>query len=133
MKSEYDIQADNFLKKTKSKFEVKYLRNGKYFIDDDYDRDVYKVTITRSKREFTCEFGQSIMRSGVSRKAPTAYDVLACLQTYYPETFEDFCNNCGYDISSRKAKRIFKATQIEYNGLALLYNRAELDEIAEIV
>lgn len=160
MKYDYEAQANNFLRRTKSEFEVKFLRYGKHISEDKYERDIYKITIIRNNRKFVCEFGQSLNCSGMwwkygnykrgvtatkplayekrdwdinpNYKAPSAYDVLACLEKYNPETFEDFCANYSYDTDSRKAERAFEAVKKEYNDLALLYNDEELEEMAEI-
>jgi len=65
-------------------------------------------------------------------QAPTAYDILACLTKYDPETFEDFCLNYGYDTDSRQAEKIYNAVQNEYNNLKMLYSDDELALMAEI-
>ncbi len=63
--NKYDTQALEFLKQTNTKFEVKYLRTGKYFNDDKYERDIYQITLTRGTRKYSFDFGQSINCSGV--------------------------------------------------------------------
>lgn len=65
-------------------------------------------------------------------KAPTNYDILACLTKYDPETFEDFCANFGYDEDSRKALKIYEAVKKEFTDLCTLFNDDELSELSEI-
>lgn len=59
-KSEYDIQAEDFLNKTQTFFSVKFLENGKYFPDDKEARDIYEITLLKKGREYKFRFGQSI-------------------------------------------------------------------------
>ena len=64
--------------------------------------------------------------------APTAYDVLACLTKYDPGTLEDFCDEFGYDLDSKKAERVYNAVKDEYNNLCMLFSDEELAELTEI-
>jgi len=66
------------------------------------------------------------------RKAPEAYDILACLQTYDIGTFNDFCMDFGYDNDSIKAQKTYFAVQNEFEGLKRLFNEKELEMLAEI-
>jgi len=61
-------------------------------------------------------------------KSPTAYDVLACLDTYSDGfTFEDFCHSYGYDTDSRKAEKTFKDECVHIDDRA----DAEIERIEE--
>jgi hypothetical protein len=64
--------------------------------------------------------------------SPTAYDVLACLQKYEIDTFEDFCGDYGYDTDSRKAESIYKAVKDEHKNVSMLWNEDEIEELQEI-
>ena len=66
------------------------------------------------------------------RKAPTAYDVLACLQKYDVGTFENFCSEFGYDEDSRTAEKVYKAVCEEYLNVCKLWSDSEIEELAEI-
>lgn len=61
---EYTEQANRFMDKTQTTFDVEYLRNGLYFDDDKDRRDIYKITLSKGGRSFSFEFGQSIIHSG---------------------------------------------------------------------
>lgn len=63
---------------------------------------------------------------------PSAYDVLASMSGYYPETFEDFCSEFGYDEDSIKAKETFEAVQKEELGLRRIFTTDQLEKLAEI-
>ncbi len=189
-KSEYDLQAEKFLKDTNTEFKVEFLKHGKHFEDDTESRDIYKITLTRVGRVFKFDFGQSLDCSGLrlfnSRgertrhknfsypkelrhnpqqknptreqqtpkrkfigwfekehfvlrgliydfgKEPTAYDVLASLTTYDPDTFEEFCSSYGYDTDSRKAEKTYKAVLNEWNNIKMLYSDKEIDKLQKI-
>lgn len=59
-KNEYLLNAKKFLKKTQTSFSIKWLRAGKYFDDDNDDRDIYTFMFIRGNREFKGTFGQSV-------------------------------------------------------------------------
>lgn len=78
-------------------------------------------------------------KSGLGRQlkevkgtAPTAYDVLACLEKYGYEDFKDFCDNLGYDTDSRSALKTYKAVQKEYNNVCKLWSDEEIEQLREI-
>lgn len=95
-----------------------------HFEDDIQARYVFKVRLIKGGKQYTFEFGQSISE-GINE--PTLYSVLACLTKYDPETFEDFCANCGYDNDSRKAEKIYKAVLKEWENLNRLFTSDELE------
>jgi hypothetical protein len=129
MKSEYDIQAENFLKETQTKFKAKYFKHDFYFPDDKETRDIYKITLKTPKGSYTFTFGQSIAHAG---QEPRPYDVLACLTKYDIGTFENFCSDFGYDVDSRKAEKIYRAVLKEYKNLNRIYTQKELIKMADI-
>ena len=73
---EYTKQADEFLTKTGATIETEYLKTDYYFEDDKFMRDIYKITITRGRRKFSFNFGQSLNCSGkyhlITRRGITA-------------------------------------------------------------
>lgn len=62
--SEYIKQAKTFLKQTNTTFKAEFLENGYHFDSDKEPRDIYKITLTKGSREYTFNFGQSIIKSG---------------------------------------------------------------------
>ncbi len=86
-------------------------QSGKEIVFDAYG---YRYTITPTK------------------KTPSNYDILTCLTKYDPNTFEDFCDEYGYDTDSRKAENTYQAVRKEYNDLAKIFTEEELDQMAEI-
>lgn len=65
-------------------------------------------------------------------KEPDSYDVLACLEKYGVETFEEFCSKFGYDTDSRKAEKTYKAVKDQYLNICTLYNDEEMEKLREI-
>ena len=65
-------------------------------------------------------------------QAPNAYDVLACLDVYDCDTFEEFCDCFGYDVDSIKALEIFRAVQEQENALLRMFSSDELEQLQEI-
>ena len=141
----YNEQAENFLKKTQTTFKAEFLENKKYFEDDEAARDVYIVTLTRGSRVYKFNFGQSLNKSKyflfeqnknntnlLKEITPTAYDVLACLQKYEVGSFENFCSDFGYNIDSIKAKKIYQAVVKEFNEVQKLWTDQEIIELQEI-
>lgn len=65
-------------------------------------------------------------------KEPMAYDVLASLTTYDPDTFEEFCSSYGYDTDSRKAEKTYKAVVEEWKNIKILFSDEEILKLQEI-
>ena len=64
VKNEYDKQAEDFLKATKTTINIKFDSYRKYFPQDKEKRDVYNVTLKRGNRKYTFTFGNSLNNSG---------------------------------------------------------------------
>jgi hypothetical protein len=128
--SNYEREAIDIAKQLNVKLSVigepEYRR---YFADDKEPRFVFKLKLTRGKKCYTFNFGQSIVSGS---KKPTMYDVLSCLQKYDVGSFEDFCSEFGYDTDSRKAERIYKALCKEYEAMCRLFSDEELELLSEI-
>ncbi len=116
---DYKKQATEFLEKYCLDLHIEKEGTGKYWPDDKEKRDIYRWSITNRSKYPICStsgrFGQSIADTG--KRKPSAYDILACLTKYDPETFEEFCASYGYDTDSRKALETYLAVQKEYEGL----------------
>jgi hypothetical protein len=125
----YQKQAENFAKKYGVKLSVIGEPEYKnYFAGDKESRYIFKMKLTRGKLSYTFTFGQSLA-SGANK--PTLYDVFACFTKYDPETFENFCNEYGYDNDSRAAERIYKAVYKKWNAVNRLFSDC-LDQLREI-
>ena len=126
--NEYEKQANDFAKKYGVKIAVLNKEYKKHFSYDDQKRWVFKLRLTRNKKQYTFEFGQSIAEGEMP---PTIYDVLSCLQKYEIGTFQDFCSEFGYNDDSIRAYKTYKAVLKEYNAVNRLFGDV-LDELQEI-
>ena len=77
-KSEYDIQAEDFLERTGTTLELEFLRVGKYF-NDNLQRNIWKFTLKCGNAVYSAEFGDSISDSFpyvFSKNCPQSYKSL---------------------------------------------------------
>jgi hypothetical protein len=127
--SEYTKQANIFAQKNGVKLSfIGEPQYKKHFADDKEYRYVFKCKLTRGRKSYTFNFGQSL-KSGAEE--PTMYDILACIQKYDCGTFEDFCSEFGYDTDSRNAERTYKAVCKEFAGVDRLFNDI-IEELQDI-
>lgn len=63
---------------------------------------------------------------------PTACDLLACLTKSNPGTFDNFCDEYGYDNDSRSAERTYNAVVQEWLKVSSFFTAEEIDELQEI-
>lgn len=132
--NDYQKQALDFLEKTGTKMDIKFLKTGYHFADDKKNgtkRDIYFVTIMRGSRKISLEFGNSIIDS-VSKKAPNEYDILSCLQKYDVGTFENFCSEFGYDEDSITANKTYQAVCNEFKDVQTIWTDEEIELLQEI-
>jgi hypothetical protein len=151
-KSKYEIQGEEFLKAHGIEFQPEYEGHGLYFKEDKEKRAIWSINFSRDGKRglkgLNLRFGQSLVNSfkksdrrgfggGLDksqpiRRAPTAYDVLACLTKYDPGTFDDFCGDMGMDTDSRKALDTYLAVQEEWNKVRAFFTREEIEELQDI-
>jgi hypothetical protein len=63
---------------------------------------------------------------------PSEYSILSCLTKYDPGSFEDFCNEFGYDEDSRTAERTYNAVVKEWLNVCMIWTDDEIEELQEI-
>ena len=124
----YQQQANEFATKHGVKLKINGSKYGNHFAEDKESRYIFNCTLTRNRKRYTFNFGQSISAKDTP---PTMYDILTCLTKHNPETFEDFCSEYGYNEDSIKALKTYKAVQREFNGVNRLFNDI-LEELQEI-
>lgn len=126
---DYTKQTQTFLKETKTRLNINFIKRGKYFDDDKEDRDIYHFVLSNDQGIYAAQFGDSIQNTGYRKSGktktgnklawekPNAYDILSCLTSYDPEDFDNFCASYGYDDDSINALGTYEKVQTEYNGL----------------
>ena len=136
--NEYEQRAYDFLQETGTKISIEYETTVDGFpnSDDVLPHRKYNVTLKRGKRKFSYPFYDSYSNFRL-KKDPSLYDILACLQTYEPESdMWEFARNYGYTINSEESyenvKNIFHAVWKEYYGLSELYEPEWLERLGEI-
>ena len=125
--NDYEKQALDFAKKYGVKLQI-LGSEYKSMWNERQNRYVFKCRLSRNRKSYTFEFGQSIANSS---NEPNIYDILACLVKSDPETFEYFCAEFGYDIDSRKAEETYKAVCKEYKAVERLFGDI-MEELQEI-
>ena len=124
----YQQQANDFATKHNIKLKINRTTYGYHFEEDEQKRYIFNCTLTRNRKRYTFNFGQSFAAGNIK---PTMYDILTCLTKYDPETFENFCSEYGYNTDSIKALNTYKAVKREFNGVNRLFGDI-LEELQEI-
>jgi hypothetical protein len=125
----YKKQAETFAKNHGIKLQVIGEPEYKQYFTGDKDyRFVFKLRLTRNNKSYTFNFGQSI---AAGDHKPDMYSVLACMTKYDVGSFEDFCNEFGYDEDSRTAERTYKAVCKEFKAVDRLFSDI-IEELSEI-
>lgn len=127
--SKYDLACQLIAKEFGLTLKIISCEYKEYFNDGKL-RYVFKLKLSRGNKSYTFDFGQSINNGS---KEPTLYDVLSCLQKYDIGSFEDFCNEFGYnDDNSIDSLKTYKAVVKEYTAITKLFNEDELEVLREI-
>lgn len=90
----------------------------------------YKVTISRNGKSMRSNFYDSIY-STEHHLIPSENDILCCLQTSDPGTFEEFCHDYGYNSDSIKDHQTYKAVCREWKKVERVFGDI-LEELSEI-
>lgn len=134
---EYEKQAMDFLEK----YNIKMYINSMNEKNEEWGGLKYKVLIKRNingkNKQMTVIFTDSVYNMTENKK-PTAYDILACLQKYDVGSFEDFCNDFGYEIYeetyrsyNHKNMKIYNAVCREFENVDKIFGDI-IEELAEI-
>jgi hypothetical protein len=136
---DYEKQAEAFL--IDSRTTIQFVRIGKiigfpFDESDCYPHMKYLIVMKRENKTYDFPFYGST-NDYLSGKDPTAYDILACLETRPPEKdVWDFANEFGYDINSKKdyarVSKIRQACEDQYNSLLDLFGEKWMRKLEEI-
>lgn len=106
----WGIDAPQFLHNNVNCIASHYLKNK--HIRNTWDFDKFNILEKRTK--------------------PSSYAILACLTTYDPDTFENFCSDFGYDTDSKKAEKTYNAVLDEWKNIQELFTDKEIEQLSEI-
>jgi len=133
--NEYGTQAEQFLTSNGIKFRAT-LSNTKSpaWGSDGKHGHHYRVTLSKPAKRLTFDFWSSIADAQKGIKTVRPYDVLACVNgdAYTPETFEDFCEEYGYDSDSIKALQTFRRCSAFAKRLSAFFTAKELEQLQGI-
>ena len=143
MKNEYTKQADNFLTKYGLTLYVREAIPQKIPLwgkeGEKQGINYYCSLVNKEGKHYSFDFWGSIAEAEkirlyeVSRRRPSDYDILACLDTYSEgESFEDFCNSFGYSFDSIMAEKTYKAVMKQIEGLKKVLTPKAIEELNQI-
>jgi hypothetical protein len=137
MEKNYNQQALEFLKKHVLNLSIKQAVPQKSPLwlekkSEEYGLNYYCSLVNKDGKHYSFDFWGSIHDKHTG-KHPRAYDVLACLDTYADgQSFEDFCNDFGYDTDSIQAEKTYQAVIKQIDGLKKVLTPEALEELNEI-
>lgn len=91
-----------------------------------------------NKRAALKLYGSEQMRERAKwrKYRPSAYDILACLEKYDPDTFDNWAADMGYNDQPLSeypnVLKVWTACVEQYRGLARMFSDAEMEQLREI-
>lgn len=131
--SEYEIQAEEFLKKCGATLRFRFIaRVSNPDWGDNLTHNCYGVTITTPLGKMKGKFWDSYSNTQKGNR-PRAYDFLACMDPFATiDSFEDFCREYGYDEDSRRAEKTYRSVKREVANLRRIFTEEQLEELSTI-
>ena len=125
--SEYEIQAEEFLKKCGATLRFRFI--ARVECSDGLTHNCYGVTLTTPLGKWKSKFYLNTQEGN----RPRAYDFLACMDPFAPVgSFKEFCRNYGYDEDSRRAEKIYRSLKREVDSLWKISTEEQLEELSTI-
>lgn len=142
--NEYNEQAQEWLDATGSTLEIKrvpdYMQKPPLW--EGPHGYQYVVKLKRNGKEYRFDFYDSYANqqkernsNRITRVQPTAYDILACLDTYIDESVSlgDFMADFGYEVKDvDRAQKTLIAIQEQTRALRGMYSESELSALSTI-
>lgn len=94
----------------------------------------HKVTVKHGGKSFSFDFWGSIMNPDIKNNQENVFAFYCVLSDGLSakDSFEDFCDNFGYDSDSRTAERIYKACKKSLTKIDRVFDCDLYDLINEI-
>ena len=131
----YEITFKRGNREFKVRFGQSLVCSGKYIVFSRGGKRVYN-DLELARKEFLKSDKYHLSRGEYKEndkfEVPSAYDLLACIQKYDIGSFEDFCDDFGYDSDSRKAFKIYVVCLDEWNNVQKLWTEEEIEKLREI-
>lgn len=136
-KNEYNVKAIEFLNSSLTECDIRFLNKDFPSWQNKEQVNKYSVTLKNKKHSYTFDFYDSIKNTNDKKSSVlNFYNVLACLSLYYPENFDDFINEFGYEIKTERdyirIKKIHLDCLDESKALSKLFTSEELEKLSEI-
>lgn len=135
MKSEYKKQADEFLARNGIKLRATLSdTKSPAWADGDKFGHHYRVTLSKPGKRVVFDFWGSVKDMEDGRDEVGAYDVLACISgdVSCPDSFDQFCQEFGYDHDSIKALQLFRRCSRFASRLQEFFTSQEIEQLQEI-
>jgi len=136
MECEYQRQAIEFLISSGTTCDIQKIG---LFTPNWGDKEVntYKVTLENSRHKYSFTFYDSIHNTEKNKSLTRDfYSVLACLNSYCPDNFDDFCADYGYEFKNEseyiRVKGIHLDCLEQANQLRKLFTLEQLEQLNEI-
>lgn len=141
----YEADTIRFLNRIGVKVTINYIGVGEHPLWKDGYRNRYRVTVSRNGKRYTYTFYNSLRDYETNKRPsvnkPSEYDVLSCVEKIGFGSFEEFCDEYGYDAYSEdnrgryrrnaESYKIYKAVDKEYIGIDRVFGD-DIGELAEI-
>lgn len=133
---EYRKAALEFLVNTKTSMSINKVGPTKQPWSGNIS-NMYRVTMTRGNEDLTFDYFGSVSDYEDNKyMAFDFYSVLACLNTYVEDSFDEFVENAGFTLNSESEYIKAKSTHLEClrqrKMLESMYNDEELEELNDI-
>ena len=131
---DYNKKAKDFLEKANEKMKIEFIgMDVNKLWNETQSRNCYRIVIKTKLGQYTFKFWDSIYNTR-NNIEPTEYDILACLEKYDVGTFQDFCNEFGYDEYEEinKTKRIYNLVTRQYENLCRIFTDEQMEMLREI-
>ena len=101
--------------------------------------DIYGATRTKALRAGLLDKDGRLSTSALLKARnykPSAYDILSCLEKYCPDTFEEFCDDYGYNdlplTEYSRIMQIFQNCKDQERALKKLFTPEQMEKLADI-
>lgn len=118
--------------KPRSEREIEILKESFKRYDRQYFLNYTRKALAKKEEQLQKEIVQRYDTPKQDIKKPSAHDVLACLTKYDVGTFEDFCDDYGYNSDSRKHYKIYESVLEEFEKVSTIWTAEEIEMLQEI-
>lgn len=108
------------------------VNSGEWLIDDK-NPELQNVF---GKKEDALRYARSTRSKVIknpNKKIPSAYCILTAIIKSDPGSFENFCDEFGYNNDSISAMKTWQAVSEEWNNVESFFSRTEIEELQEII